>query len=311
MSFGSPLWLLALALVPLALIAYIRMRRRVKRYAIRFTAVPTVREAAASSPAWERHLPAVGALAAVAVLAVALARPQIPVRAPVGQASVMLVSDHSGSMAADDVSPSRLAAAQRAANMFIDELPATVKVGAVAFSGTPDAAQPPVANHRAARAIIDAQTADGGTDTGGALSLALRELHGGDAKHPPSAIVLLSDGAANIGPNPVTEARIARQEHIPIYTVALGTAHGVLSDYFGQVVPVPPDPQLMRRIAEVSGGRAFSAKSADQLSSIYKSLGSKLGSVTRKHEVTALFAIGGVLLLVAAAGAAVRSRLLP
>jgi Ca-activated chloride channel family protein len=314
MSFGAPLWLLTLALVPAALGAYIRARRRATRYAIRFTAVPTLREAAAAVPSWERHLPAALALAAAALLVVAVARPHLSYRAAVGQASVMLVTDHSGSMAADDVSPSRLAAAIAAANTLIDQLPRTVVLGAIGFSSSPDAVQGPVSNHAAARAIIDAQSAGGGTDTGDALELALQLLRGGDPKHPAAAIVLLSDGAANAGPDPVTVGRRAGRDRIPIYTVALGTPGGVLAnpDPFQAPVAVPPDPQLMAQIAQVSGAHAFNAQSADQLSSIFKRLGSRLGTVSRKREITAAFAIAGLVALLAAAAGSVRSSgLLP
>lgn len=314
MSFASPVWLFALALIPVALLAYARARRRAKRYAVRFTAVPTLRLAAGATPAWQRHLPAALLLAAIASLAVALARPHVNTSVPIQQASMMLVTDHSGSMAATDVQPSRLAAAERAADTFIAELPSTVRVGAVAFGSSPDAAQAPVANKSAARAIIDGQTANGATATGDALELALQLLRGGDSKHPPSAIVLLSDGAANAGQNVISVAQQAKQERIPIYTVALGTPDGTLPnpDPLGPPVPVPPDPQLMAQIAEASGGRAFNAQSADSLSSIYTHLGRELGSVTRKHEITAEFAIGGLVLLLAAAAASARwSGILP
>ena len=307
MSFSAPLWLAALAIVPVALAAYALARRRAKRYAIRFTAVPTLRLAGGGAASWQRHLPVALALAAIAALALALAHPRINYRAPVQEASMMLVTDHSGSMAATDVQPTRLAAAEHAANSFIDQLPGKARVGAVAFSSSPDAVQGPVTNHGAARAIIGAQSANGATATGSALELALALLRG-SKKHPPSAIVLLSDGAANAGANPVTVARQAARDRIPIYTVALGTANGVLPnpDPFGLPQAVPPDPQLMKQIARVSGGRAFDAQSADELSSIYKHLGTQLGSVTRKRQVTAAFAIGGVVLLTAAAAASTR-----
>ena len=126
--------------------------------------------------------------------------------------------------------------------------------------------------------------------------------------HPPSAIVLLSDGAANAGENVITVARQAAQDKIPIYTVALGTPNGVLQspDPFAPPVAVPPDPQLMQQIAQASGGRAFNAQSADTLSSIYKRLGTQLGTVKRNREVTADFAIGGVVLLLLAVGMSTR-----
>jgi Ca-activated chloride channel family protein len=309
MSFAAPLWLLALALVPAGLAAYLRARRRAKRYAVRFTAVSTLREAVAAAPSWQRHLPAALTLAAVALLAVALARPHVPYRVATNQASLMLVTDHSGSMAADDVQPSRLSAAVAAANTFIDQLPRTVRVGAIGFGSSPDAVQGPAANHNAARAIIDAQSANGGTDTGDALQLALQLLGGGNRKHPPAAIVLLSDGAANIGPDPVAVGREAARDRIPIYTVALGTPGGVLPnpDPFGPSVAVPPDPQLMQQIAQVSGARAFNAQSASEVSSIYKRLGGELSTVSRKREITVVFAIAGLVLLLGAAGLSVRS----
>jgi Ca-activated chloride channel family protein len=308
MSFGSPAALLALAVIPAAIALYLLARRRRARYAIRFTAVSTLREAGAAAPSWERHLPGALALAAVALLAIALAHPRVTHRVAIGEASMMLVTDHSGSMAADDVQPTRLTAAVDAANTFIDQLPSSVRVGAVAFSSSPDAAQAPVTNHALARGIIDGQAAGGGTDTGNALQLALTLLHGDQRTHPPSAIVLLSDGAANAGPNPVGVARVAAHERIPIYTVALGTPRGVLTnpDPLAPPVPVPPDPTLMKQIAQVSGARAFNAKSSDQLSSIYKSLGSRLGSVSRKREITAVFAIAGLVALLGAAAASVR-----
>jgi Ca-activated chloride channel family protein len=299
MSFSAPLWLFALAVIPAALALQARARRRSGRYAVRFPAVSTLREAVAATPSWERRLPAALMLTAVALLAVALARPHVTYRAPTDEASLMLVTDHSGSMAASDVQPTRLSAAISAANAFIDRLPGTVRVGAIGFGSSPDSVQGPAANHGAARGIIDSEFPGGGTDTGDALQLALQLLQGANPKHAPAAVVLLSDGAANAGPDPVAVAREAARDHIPIYTVALGTANGVLTspDPFQPSVPVPPDPQLMAQIASVSGARAFNAQSADQLSSIYKRLGSQLSTVSRRREITVVFAVAGLVLL--------------
>lgn len=308
MSFAAPLWLAALTLVPAAIAASIWVRRRTHRYAVRFPAVSTLQLAVGAGSRWHRRIPAALALAAIAALSLALARPHVSYSAPVDNASVMLVSDESGSMAATDVQPTRLAAAERAANTLIDQLPARARVGAIAFSSSVNAAQAPVVQHAAARAVINGQSADGATATGDALKLALQLLHGGASKHPPSAIVLLSDGAANSGVDVAAVAQQARSEKIPINTVALGTANGTLPnpDPLGPPVSVPPDPQLMSQIAELSGGRTFNAQSADQLSSIYKRLGTQLGSVRRKREVTAEFALGGLVLLLAAATASTR-----
>jgi len=308
MSFAAPLWLLTLALIPAAIAAYVWARRRRRRYAIRFPAVATVREVVATTSSWERHVPTALAIAAMAVLGVALARPRVTTRIPTGEANMMLVTDHSGSMAAQDVSPDRLSAAVAAANTFIDQLPKSVRVGAIGFGTSPDSVQGPSANHAEARSLENSLSANGGTDTGDALQLALQLLQGANAKHPPSAIVLLSDGAANAGPDPVSISQEAKKDRIPIYTVALGTAGGVLPspDPLAPPQPVPPDPELMQEIARLSGGRAFNARSAGELSSIYKKLGSQLSSVTRKKEITWWFAAGGVVLLIGAVASSVR-----
>ena len=148
-------------------------RRRARRYAVRFPAAPTLLQAAAVVPAWRRHLPAALVLAALASMALALAKPHAPMRVAVERASIMLVTDHSGSMQATDVEPNRLAAAQGAAHTFIDELPGGVSLGAVAFAAQPDAVEAPTTDHDVAKAVIDGQTADGATATGDALQLAI------------------------------------------------------------------------------------------------------------------------------------------
>jgi Ca-activated chloride channel family protein len=303
-SFASPAWLLGLALVPLALLAYQASRRRGSRYAVRFTALPALKAAAAVVPAWRRHVPAALALAALAALVLALAKPQKTIAVPVERASIMLVTDHSRSMSATDVEPDRLSAAQRAARTFINQLPEQVRLGAVAFSDTPDAVQAPSSDHDDARRIVDAQVADGATATGAALEVAIDALKNDkqNGKRAPSAIILLSDGKTTVPPDPVPIARSARQLKIPIYTVALGTRDATVPNPnpFGTPLLVAPDPETLRQIARVSGGKAFTAEDSDSLKSIYKTLGSQLGTKKQKKQVTASFAIGGLVLLLGA-----------
>ena len=310
MTFGSPLRLLALVALPVLLAAYVASRRRAKRYAVRFTAAPTLRLAAGTVPAWRRHLPAALALAALATLAVSLAKPQRTVAVAVQRASIMLVTDHSGSMKATDVQPNRLTAAQRAARNFLDNLPSGIRVGVVAFSDTPDAVQAPSADHDAARRIIDDEIADGATDTGDALQVAIDALRHDlqNGKRPPSAIVLISDGKTTTGSDPVAVANLAGKLRIPIHTVALGNLDTTIPNPnpFEPPIPVPPDPETLRRISQASGGRAFTAEDADRLNSIYKTLGSQLGVKKQPREITASFAIGALALLLAAGAASLR-----
>ena len=315
MTFAEPTFLYALALVPLLLLALAVSRRRARRYAIRFTAAPALKLAGAVVPAWRRYLPALLALAAMSALVLALAKPQKTVAVPVERASVVLVTDHSRSMLAEDVDPDRMTAAKRAARTFIDRLPDAVRVGAVAFSDFPDAIRAPSQNHDDARSVIDGQVADGATATGDALASALdlvrRERRG--ATKSPAAIVLLSDGKTTIGRNPVDVAEESKRLGVPIYTVSLGTTDATVPNPgFGPPLPATPDPETLAAIARVSGGRAFSAENESELSSIYQTLGSRLGTKNEKREITATFAGGGlVLLLLAAAGSVRRAGRLP
>jgi Ca-activated chloride channel family protein len=312
-SFAAPLYLFGLLLVPLAAAAWWQRRRQAKRYAIRFTAIASARKAAGRIPTWRPFVPMALLLASIAALVVGLARPQRSVAVPIERATIMLVTDHSRSMESDDVSPDRLAAAQKAANSFVDQLPKQVRAGIVAFSTAPDAVQAPTTDREPVRQIIDQQFPDGATATGDALTVALNAITSdtgsgtGNGKRPPAAIVLLSDGKTTTGRDPVGVAQTAGQAKVPIYTVSLGTSDGVVTaPGFGGYVPVPPDPQTLGAIAQESGGKAFTAEDSGRLSSIYKNLGSQLATKKHKREATTAFAIAGLVLLLGAAATSVR-----
>jgi len=307
-TFASPSVLLALLALPVVVALYALAQRRRRRYVVRFTAVPVLADvlAAGRVPRWRRHLPAALLLAALAALLVALAKPQTTVAVPVEKASVMLVTDASGSMRADDVSPTRLAAAQRAARDFLDKVPEELQVGAVSFSDVPQSVAPPTTDREDVRALVDGLIADGGTAAGDALQAALDALQDagvGGPNRPPAAIILLSDGATTTGADPVEVAREAGQRRIPIYTVALGTEEGTVPGGLGGSIPVPPDPETLREISEVSAGQAFEAGDADQLAAVYERLGSQLGTKQEEREITAAFAGGALILLLGAAAA--------
>jgi len=310
MTFSSPVWLLALAAVPLAALAYAASQRRGRRFAVRFPAAPTLLLAAGATPPWRRHLPAALALTAFAALALAMAKPQHTVRVPIEKASIVLVTDHSGSMQATDVDPNRLIAAQSAATTFIDKVPKAVRIGAVAFAQSPDAVQAPSTDHTAAKQVIDSQQAIGATATGDALAVALdliKQVNAG--RKAPSAVILLSDGARTTGRDPVEVAQEARAAGIPVYTVALGSPGATIPNPtgFGPPVSVEPDYETLREVASITRATAFDAPSEKQLSSIYERLGSRLGSRATEREISAWFAIGGLVLLLGAAGLSARS----
>jgi Ca-activated chloride channel family protein len=303
MTLAAPLGLLGLLAIPLVLLVARASRRRRGRFAVRHPGSDVL----ATLVRRRRVLPGLLLTAAALALSVALARPQAVVAVPVEQASVMLVTDHSGSMIADDVSPTRLGAAQSAADAFLDRVPKSLLVGFTGYSDGVDAAIPPTADRAPVQAAIDGLTADGGTATGDALSSAIDQLQS-HAKGAPAAIVLLSDGATTEGSDPVAAAKRAASLHIPIYTVALGTSSGVVQGPQGEPIPVPPDPQTLGTIARTSGGTAFQATDADGLDAVYKKLGSRIGTRKEKREVTAGFAAAGLVLLAGGVGTGLRRR---
>jgi len=198
MSFGEPTFLIGLLLVPMAVLAQVAGRQRARRHAVRFTGVSTLKLAAATIPSWRRHVPAALALAALSALVLALAKPERTVAVPLERASIMLVTDHSRSMLANDVSPNRLTAAKRSASTFLNELPRRIRVGVVAFSDAPDAVQAPTTDHGETRQIIQVQVADGAsgpaqprTDSGGD-----RPVVGREDDHRPGPRCSGGDGPA-------------------------------------------------------------------------------------------------------------------
>lgn len=312
MSFAAPLWLLALAAVPLAALAYVVAGRRRRRYAVRYTVVETLAGVAAALPQRRRHLPGVLAAVAAAALVLAVARPQMSVAVPVQRASIMLVTDTSGSMNADDVDPSRMAAARRAAGRFVDEVPEGQRVGLVSFADSATVLQTPTRGRDAIKSAIGALRAQGATATGDGLKAALDQVRAKDGeRQTPAAIVLLSDGKRTSGRDPIPVAQDAARAGIPVYTIALGTPGGTVENPSQPWLPpqqVPPDPETMREIARVARGQAFTVEDADRLDRIYERLGSRLGTETEEREVTAAFAGGALLLLFAAIGLGLRGR---
>jgi Ca-activated chloride channel family protein len=221
-----------------------------------------------------------------------VAKPQTTQAVPTEQARVMIVTDRSGSMLARDVKPTRLAAAKRAARTFLDAVPDDVRVGLEEFDQKADVLQSPTLDRDAVESALQTIEPSGMTATGDAIEVALQSLTG----KAPAAIVLVSDGKSTRGTDPLQAARDAKARHIPIYTVALGTAQGTVNG-----TTVPPDPQTLAGIARITGGQAFTAGDTTRLSQVYKRLGSQVATEKRKVEVTSTFAVGALALMVLSA----------
>ena len=308
MSFGQPLFLLALVLVPLGLLAYRRHERDRRTAAAAFAAPALMGSVAPRTPGWRRHVPLAVYGGALTVLIVALAKPQTTVAVPVERASIMLTTDYSGSMQATDVAPTRLAAARTAAERFLKQVPANVRVGLVAFNQAARLVESPSTDREAVRGAIAVLRPSGGTATGEALAVSLaaltRETDTAGVR-APAAIVLLSDGKSVRGRRPQLLAARAKELKIPIYTVTLGTPAGTIqvrrSDGAVETRHVPPDPDEMREVAALSGGKAYTAGTSKDLSAVYEQLGSRIGTRDEKREITAAFSGGALALLAAGA----------
>ena len=303
MSFREPLLLLALVLLPLAIAAYVLAQRRRKKFALRYTNIDVL--AAVAGRSWGRHVPAALALLALLALLISLGRPERTVAALQRQGSVIMVTDTSGSMQATDVAPTRLAAAQAAANALTTKVPEEFNLGLVTFNNVAESIVAPTTDRDQIRAAIQGLKVHGSTAMGDGLRLGLQSARAkvkdidGRVRRVPSVLVLLSDGKSERGSEPVDVADEAKRLKIPIYTIALGTENGVLNRK-GRSIPVPPDNVTLRDIAETTGGRFFAAPSAARLESIYENLGTKFSTKKVKQEVTSSFAGVALALLLAA-----------
>jgi Ca-activated chloride channel homolog len=294
-SFQAPVYLIALALIPLAAAAYVAAQRR-RRAAADAFASPAVRASALPrTPGWRRHAPIALYGLALAALAIALARPEATVAVPTEQATVVLAIDRSGSMRATDVAPTRMAAVKSAAARFLESVPRRVKVGAVTYNGQTAVLEAPTTDRAPVREAIDAIEAKGGTASGDGLAAALELIERGGEERPPAAVVLISDGRSTKGADPV---EVAREGGVPVYTVALGTPGATIVDAQGTTRDASPDPATMQAVAEASGGQSFAVEDADRLSTVYDRLGSQVATEREPREITAAFA-GGALLFVA------------
>jgi Ca-activated chloride channel family protein len=312
--FATPIALLALLLVPLAVAGYLLLERRRREAAAAFATPARVPNLIGRRPGRLRHLPPALALLALALVATGLARPHATLSVPREEATVVLAVDVSRSMVATDVKPSRLASAQDAVRAFLAKLPDGYRVAIVSFAQGASVVLPPTADRELAERALVALRPGDGTALGGGIARAVQvaeRVRGKDGDRVPAAVVLLSDGAQTIGTQtPLSAARRAGALDIPISTVALGTAQGVVevrnADGFTEQVTVPPDPRTLRRVAAATKGRFYEAPDGERLRAVYEELGSRVGRVEEEREITAaLAAAGGLLLLGAGLASAV------
>ena len=260
-------------------------------------------------------------IAGVAVLAIAVGGPEASV--PVSRASgtVILAMDVSGSMAATDVTPSRLAAAKQAALSFVEVQPDSVDVGVVAFQQGGLEAALPTADHATAAAAVRRLKTGGGTSLGDAILASLSAIThktvavGRDGSAPnigywPSAtIVLFSDGQDQAGATSSSgtdasadaAASVAQKAGVHIDTVGVGTTAGSTVDVDGYHLFTALNVATLKSISQATGGTYHPASDASELDGIASSIDLRLTVTNQPLPLAGAFIALALALLAAGA----------
>jgi Ca-activated chloride channel homolog len=307
LSFDRPLALIALLVLPVVIGLYYARERRQLRFASRWSNTALLPNVIDRSPGKLRYLPLAILLVALAAMIVGVARPHAVVSVPREEATVVLAVDVSRSMKADDVEPTRLEAAQEAAKAFADKVPEKFRIGVVSFATRAVVGLPPTEDRKLVESALDALTPGEGTAIGDAVALSTQVGRGrraDDGTAPPRSVLLISDGARDGGAlDPLEAARQAKELEVPVYTVVVGTPNGVVEETLTgglrQIIRVPPSPETLQQIAQLSGGEFYTATDAEGLKRVYEELGSRLGTRDELREVGDYFAGGAAALLLA------------
>jgi Ca-activated chloride channel homolog len=319
MSFIWPVMLLSLLLLPPGIVLYVVLGRRRRRFAASYGSLGLVQEAPGRRLGWRRHVPPALFLAGLTILLIALARPQSLVSLPREEGTVILAFDVSGSMAADDLKPTRMEAAKAAAQDFVRRQPRSVQIGVVAFSDSGFAVQAPTNDSDAILASINRLKPERGTSLANGILVSLNTIavaNAGQTTHllsdltpapTPSptpvplgtyssaVIVLLTDGENNESPNPLDAAQTAADRGVRVYTVGIGSAAGTTLHLDGFTVHTKLDETMLQRISQLSDGAYYSADNTQDLRTIYENLNPQLVIKPEKTELTAIFAGASIL----------------
>jgi Ca-activated chloride channel family protein len=320
MSFIWPAMLLFLFAIPLCVVLYIRLQRRRQRLVASYGNFGLLQGALGRQIGRRRHIPPALFLAGLAILLIALARPEAAVSLPRAEGTVILAFDVSGSMAAEDMKPTRMEAAKAVARDFVQRQPRSIQIGVVAFSESGLTVQPPTNDQEAILATLNRLAPQRGTSLGQGILSALNTI-ALDTEQPPSlytnltpgpiatptpvpkgtytsaVIVLLTDGENNVSPDPFAAAQAAADRGVRIHTVGIGSAAGTPLRVNGFNVYTRLDEATLQGIAQLTDGAYYNAESQEDLRAIYDNLDLQLVIKPEETEVTALFAGAGILVL--------------
>lgn len=283
--------------------------------------------------ALDRHTPAILLLLGVGALIAAVARPQAVIVLPARVDAIILAMDASGSMRATDVKPNRLAAAQSALKAFVAEQPSQMRIGVVTIAATASLVQSPTDKREEILRAIEHVQLQPGSALGSGLVIALTTLlpsSGIDTEKiitgksavpgtrdwarqneinnfkpvPPgsnssAAIVLVTDGESNTGPELMEAGKLAAERGVRIFTVGVGTPEGAVLSVDGWSMRVRLDESGLKKLADMTRGEYFRAGSDLDLKRIYKHLSARLAmGKGRETEITSLFVALGMSLAI-------------
>jgi Ca-activated chloride channel homolog len=321
MTFIWPSMLWFLAAIPMFGLLYVRLQQRRRVLESRYGSLGLVQAGASRPIGLRRHIPPAVFMAALAVLIVALARPQAVVSLPRLEGSVILAFDVSGSMAAEDIQPTRLDAAKSAAQDFVDNQPTSVQVGVVAFSDSGLSVQVPTNDTEAILASIARLTPTRGTSLANGIYAALNTIAtAGKAPetrfytnatpeptptptpvpqgtYQPAVVILLTDGENTVAPDPLAAAQAAADRGVRIFTVGIGSPAGIDLKVNGFIVHTQLDEATLQQISQITSGAYYNAQSAQDLRNIYNKIDSQLVLKPEKTEITSLLAGASILFL--------------
>jgi Ca-activated chloride channel family protein len=319
MSFIAPEMFFLLISIPLFVLLYLRLQQRRKRIAEAYNKFGLA-QTQGRGLGRRRHVPLIFFLIGLTILIVALARPQAVVNLPKIQGTIILAFDVSGSMAADDLKPTRMEAAKAAARDFIQRQPLTVQIGVIAFSESGFSVQPPTHDEEAILAAIDRLSPTRGTSLGNGILISLNTLFPPEpvpdeiysdllltptpepepvppGSYNSAAIILLTDGENTADPDPIEAAQAAADRGVRVYTIGLGSPTGTTLHVNGFTVHTQLDEVMLKEISEMTDGVYYLAENAEDLQSIYNDIGAQLIVKAEATEITALFAGAGILIL--------------
>jgi Ca-activated chloride channel homolog len=303
MTFLAPERLWLLLLIPALLVLYVALQRRRSQYAVRFTNLSLLDAVAPRRVSWRQHVAVLLAMLTLTGAVVLFAKPTGLTKVPrQTSVTVVLTMDISLSMEARDVSPDRITVAEKAAKQFLSELPEDVKVSLVTFAQYAAVVVPPTRDREEVSNAIDGLRLQAYTATGEGIYAALdvvQQAMGDSVSSPdnklPAMVVLISDGQRVVGRSQVGAAKAARAQGVPIYTVAIGTTHGVIVNQ-QQRIQVPVAVGELRQIANISGGKAYVATTLNQLVAAYQDVDGRLIYETVRSDATSHY-LGWLVLL--------------